>query len=113
MMPQIYKAIEDAVAHGVPPQYIAYGLIQAGWPPVFVNDAVQAWLASHGKFTAKTEFKTWLKKYHGAAFMSVVIITILNVIRSTRAAKSRSKDRISFSNARSFGRFIAHIISVK
>ena len=49
MMQKIYGAIEDLVAQGAPTQYIPYALITAGWPPSLVNQAVEAWMESHGR----------------------------------------------------------------
>ena len=64
MMPKLYEAIETLVARGVPTQYVPSALIQAGWPPELVNQAVDAWMTTHGRSLHKTDFKIWLKKYH-------------------------------------------------
>ena len=83
MMPQIYEAIEQAVAQGVPPQYIASILIQAGWPQALVNEAIEAWTSSHGRFNKRTDFKNWLKKYHKKAFPSVLLMVFMGVLNSS------------------------------
>lgn len=80
MMPKIYNAIENLVAQGTPSQYIPYILISSGWPPSLVNQAVDAWLTSHGRATHKTEFNIWLKKYYRLATPAVVIVVIINLI---------------------------------
>lgn len=82
MYPQLYQAIENALAQGVPPRYISYGLIQAGWPAVMVNDALDAYLASHGQIQHTTAFSKWLKKYHRQAVPGVIIMVVLNTIAS-------------------------------
>ncbi len=83
MMPQIYEAIEKAIADGVRPQYLAGMLIYKGYPSAVVNQAVNAWLQSHGRLQQKTDFKDWLKKYKGKAFGSMIIIVIIGVICSS------------------------------
>ena len=80
MMPKIYSAIENLVAAGTPSQYIPYILISSGWPPSLVNQAVDAWLTSHGRSMHKTEFKSWLRKYYRLAIPAVVIVVIINLI---------------------------------
>ena len=80
MMPKIYAAIEESVAKGVPPQYISYNLIKAGWPPALVNQALSAWMDSHGRTLHKTDFKAWVKKYQKIAVPSIVIVVIINLI---------------------------------
>lgn len=82
MMPKIYEAIENAVASGVEPQYIAYTLIREGWPPALVNQALEAWMLAHGRKLHKTGFKEWLKKYHRKAVPAIVIVVIINLIAS-------------------------------
>lgn len=80
MMPKLYEAIEDLVAKGAPTQYIPSMLIQAGWPPALVNQAVDAWMSAHGRSLQKTGFKDWLKKYYRLAIPAVVIVVIINLI---------------------------------
>ncbi len=83
MMPKIYKEIEDSVAAGVAPQYIAANLIQRGWPPAVVNEAVSAWLAAHGRLQHKTVFKQWLKKYKRRALPATAAIVLISVVSSS------------------------------
>lgn len=80
MMPKIYAAIEDAVAKGVQPQYIAYVLIREGWPAALVNQAFEAWMLAHGRAIKKTGFKDWLKKYHKRAVPAVFIVVVISLI---------------------------------
>jgi ABC-type bacteriocin/lantibiotic exporter with double-glycine peptidase domain len=85
MMPQIYKAIEDAVAKGVPQQAIGPTLVKNGFPAAMVHQAVEAWLSSHGRMQKRTEFKQWLKKYKSKALPATVVIVIISVISSSIA----------------------------
>ena len=62
MMPKLYEAIEMAVASGVSTPMLPDVLIEAGWPPELVNQAVDAWLKAHGRKTEVTGFKVWLKQ---------------------------------------------------
>ncbi len=55
MMPRIYAEIEAAIARGVAPQYVSDALISIGYPPSLVNQALDAWLLSHGRLTQKTD----------------------------------------------------------
>ncbi len=80
MMPKIYNSIESLVAQGTPTQYIPYILISSGWPPALVNQAVDAWLTSHGRAMHRTEFKSWLKKYYRLAIPAVIVVVIINLI---------------------------------
>ena len=80
MMQKIYGAIEDLVAQGAPTQYIPYALITAGWPPSLVNQAVEAWMESHGRAQHKTEFRVWLKKYYRMALPAVFVVVFINLI---------------------------------
>ncbi len=82
MYPQLYQAIETAVSQGIPPRYIEYGLLQAGWPPQAVKEALNAWLQSHGQVQETTDFKAWVKKYYRQALPAVVVMVILNSISS-------------------------------
>lgn len=80
MMPKLYEAIETLVARGVPTQYVPSALIQAGWPPELVNQAVDAWMTTHGRSLHKTDFKNWLKKYYRIAAPAVVVVVFINLI---------------------------------
>lgn len=80
MMPKLYESIEILVAQGTPTQYIPYMLIKAGWPEDLVNQAVGAWMTSHGRSLNKTEFKEWVKKYHRIALPAVIVVVIINLI---------------------------------
>ena len=80
MMPKLYEAIETLVARGVPTQYVPSALIQAGWPPELVNQAVDAWMTTHGRSLHKTDFKIWLKKYHKIALPAVGVVVLINLI---------------------------------
>src|SRR5581483_574088 len=82
MMEQLYAQIEEAVAGGAPPQYLAAQLIQRGWPPRMVNEAVSAWLSAHGRLQHKTDFKAWLKKYRIKALPSTLILVLISVLSS-------------------------------
>lgn len=80
MMPKLYEAIESVVGQGVPTQYVPSVLIQAGWPPELVNQAVDAWMTTHGRSLHKTDFKNWVKKYYKLATPAVVIVVLINLI---------------------------------
>ncbi|MEZ6330510.1 MAG: ABC transporter ATP-binding protein [Candidatus Saccharimonadales bacterium] len=80
MMPKLYEAIEALVAQGVPSQYIPNALIQAGWPPNLVNQAVDAWMVTHGRKLQRTDFKNWVKKYHRMALPAVGVVVFINLI---------------------------------
>lgn len=82
MMPKIYASIEQAVARGVPPQYIASTLIGQGWPPAVVNEAVNAWLSSHGRLHQKTGFRDWLKKYKRRALPATAAVVSISIVSS-------------------------------
>lgn len=84
-MPKIYAAIEAAIASGVPPQYVAANLIQQGWPASVVNEALSAWLNSHGRLQQKTGFGAWLKKYRHKALPAMLTVTTLSIISSSIA----------------------------
>lgn len=79
-MPKLYEAIENLVAQGTPTQYIPYLLTQAGWPEELVNQAVEAWMSSHGRSLHKTDFKQWVKKYQRKAVPAVIIVVIINLV---------------------------------
>src|SRR3989344_7122680 len=83
MMPKIYAAIEAAIAEGTPPQYVAANLIGQGWPPSLVNEAVNAWLISHGRLHQKTGFREWLKKYKHKALTATMAAVSISVISSS------------------------------
>lgn len=80
MMQKIYEAIDNAVASGVQPQYIAYTLIRQGWPPALVNQAFEAWMLAHGRAIKKTGFKDWIKKYHRRAIPAIIIVVIISLV---------------------------------
>lgn len=82
-MPRIYADIESAIAAGTPPQYVAANLISQGWPPELVNEALNAWLASHGRLQKKTVFKEWLKKYRRKALPAIIALVTISVISSS------------------------------
>src|SRR3989344_1336566 len=83
MMPKIYAAIEAAIASGTPPQYVAANLIGQGWPPGMVNEALNAWLSSHGRLQQKTGFRDWLKKYKHKALPAIITLVTISVISSS------------------------------
>ena len=83
MMPKIYAAIEAAIASGTPPQYVAANLIGQGWPPGMVNEALNAWLSSHGRLQQKTGFRDWLKKYKRRALPAIITLVTISVISSS------------------------------
>jgi len=82
MMPQIYQAIEDAIAHGVPPNMVGDSLAGAGWPPELVRQAVEVWMESHGRAAKTTAFKDWLKKYHHRARPAVAAAVVLGLLQA-------------------------------
>lgn len=82
MMPQIYEAIEKAIASGVPHNQLSPLLSRQGWPPALVNEAINAWLLSHGRAVKKTEFTNWLKKYKRQATPYIFIVLIFGLISS-------------------------------
>jgi ABC-type bacteriocin/lantibiotic exporter with double-glycine peptidase domain len=83
MMPRIYSAIEAAIANGTPPQYVAAQLIAKGWPPNVVNEALNAWMVSHGRSQHKTGFKDWVAKYKRKALPATVIVVAVSVFSSS------------------------------
>lgn len=85
MYPELYQAIEDSVAKGVPPRAIVYGLMQAGWPQQAVNDTMNSWLITHGRAQKTTGFKNWLKKYRRQALPALIVMVVLNTISSAIA----------------------------
>ena len=82
-MPEIYEAIEKAIAAGIAPQYLSDTLIKQGWPPGLINDAVNAWLSSHGRLQHKTDFKAWIKKYRQKALPATILIVGMSVVSSS------------------------------
>lgn len=82
MMPKIYESIERAVANGVQPQYLAAVVIAQGYPPVVVNEAVNAWLSAHGRLHHKTAFREWLRKYKRKALPATTAVISISVISS-------------------------------
>ncbi|OGL38836.1 hypothetical protein A3J32_00835 [Candidatus Saccharibacteria bacterium RIFCSPLOWO2_02_FULL_46_7] len=83
MMPKLYAAIEAAIASGTPPQYLASTLTSQGWPPAMVNQAINAYLASHGRLQQKTGFRDWVKKYKHKALPAVITLVVISVISSS------------------------------
>lgn len=83
MMPKIYEAIETAVSKGVPTEYLAENLKEQGLPPIMVDEAVKAWLTSHGRLQQKTDFKTWLKKYKRRALPATIGLIFTSVLSSS------------------------------
>ncbi len=83
MMPRIYGAIERAIANGTPPQYVAAQLVAQGWPPNVVNEALNAWLVSHGRLQKKTGFQDWLKKYKRKALPATAVVVGVSVVSSS------------------------------
>jgi ATP-binding cassette subfamily B protein len=83
MMPKIYDAIEELIGRGVPPQYLADVLLQTGWPPVLVNQAITEWLKAHGRLHQKIDFKIWLKKYNKKALPAIIVMVVINTINSS------------------------------
>lgn len=85
MMPKLYEAIEMAVASGVKPNMLADVLTKLGWPQELVNQAVEAWLKSHGRKVETTDFKHWIKKYYRKALPSVFIVVFLGMVQAAVA----------------------------
>lgn len=83
MMPKMYQAIEEAIAKGIPPQYVASTLIQSGWPPALVNEGLSAWLSAHGRLHKKTGFRDWLKRYKHKALTATIVLVTISVISSS------------------------------
>jgi ATP-binding cassette, subfamily B, bacterial len=82
MMPQIYGAIERAIASGVPPNMIGDTLAEQGWPPELVKQALEAWLSSHGRLKKTTAFNEWVKKYHHRARPAVAVVVMLSLVQA-------------------------------
>lgn len=83
MMNQIYEEIDKLIAAGVQPQYIGAQLIQKGWPSALVNEAINAYLVTHGRIQQKTDFKAWLKKYKRRAIPATTIMVFVSVLSSS------------------------------
>lgn len=83
MMPDIYAAIEAGVAKGIPPQAIVDALIQRGYPSDLVNQALNAWLLSHGRSQQKTGFKEWINKYKTKAIPGIIVTVLIGTITSS------------------------------
>lgn len=83
MMPELYGAIEKAIADGTPPQYVAANLVAQGWPSAAVNEALTAWLTSHGRLQHKTGFRDWLKKYKRRALPATAAVVSISVLTSS------------------------------
>ncbi|HVO86852.1 MAG TPA: ABC transporter ATP-binding protein [Candidatus Binatia bacterium] len=83
MNPEIYVAIDKAIASGVPPQYVASVLVQQGWPINLVIEATNGWMATHGRVHKKTDFKQWLGKYKRKALGSTILLITLSVLSSS------------------------------
>lgn len=82
MNPQLDKAINDAIAEGVQPLYLADSLVQQGWPAEDVNQALEVWLQAHAPQQKTDKFKTWVKKYYKLAIPGVAAMVVLNTISS-------------------------------
>lgn len=82
-MEKIYAAIEEAVSKGVPPEYIANNLKMQGLPAQLVDEAVKAWLGSHGRAHEKTDFITWLKRYKRRALSATILMVLVSTISSS------------------------------
>lgn len=78
---KLQEAIELYSQQGIPPQYIAHSLVEAGWPEALVNREVNNWLINNkGKRTLN--FKIWLKKYQQKALPAVIALTFVGTINS-------------------------------
>lgn len=84
-MPRIYKAIDEAMASGVPRQTIAPNLVKNGYPPALVYEAVEAWMRANDRSEKNIGYKQWLKKYKSQARPLMVVILLLSIIASAIA----------------------------
>jgi ATP-binding cassette, subfamily B, bacterial len=82
MMPELYAAIDVAVAGGVPTNMINDVLIRAGWPPALVDQAVDSWLRANGRKVIKTGFREWLSRYHKKARPAVAIVVVIGMVQA-------------------------------
>ena len=82
MMPKLYAAIEQAMNEGVPINLIGETLVKQGWQPDVVKQALDAWMASHGRQTKTTAFKDWLARYHKKARGAVVLVVSIGVVQA-------------------------------
>ncbi len=82
MYEKLYQSIDQLVSEGIPLDTIPYGLVRLGWPQTLVDEAFNNWINANGRKYQKTDFKTWLKKYHKKALPAVFAMVILNTIAS-------------------------------
>jgi ABC-type bacteriocin/lantibiotic exporter with double-glycine peptidase domain len=82
MMPQIFQAIDTAVAQGVPPNMVGDTLAQQGWPPELIKQALESWMGNHGYDKKTTAFKDWVKKYHHRARPAVAAVVFLSLLQA-------------------------------
>lgn len=82
MVPQIYDAIERAVAQGMSPEEAARVLIGEGMPEKLVNEVTQNWMQSHGRSHPKTSFSEFIKTYKQKAYTALIIIGSLGIFGS-------------------------------
>ncbi len=80
MNPELYQAIEKAVADGVPPTMLASTLSTAGWPVEMVNQAIETWMSARGANIKVTGFKEWVKKYQLRARPAIAVVVFLGMI---------------------------------
>lgn len=82
--PRMLDAIDESVKREIPMQYIAYGLVTAGWPQSLVNASINEWLRlnAYGRTGKRTDFTNWLKKYKKASRRYVIIMSLVNVVGS-------------------------------
>ena len=83
MMPKIYETLEASVANGQDPHFVAAELVQQGLPQNLVNEALQAWLKTHGRAPTTTSFKNWLKKYKRRALPATILMVFISVLSSS------------------------------
>lgn len=83
MHPQLSKAIDEAVAKGTPPRYIAFELIDAGWPPPMVHQALDDWLLTHDiSFEQRVKFDAWLHEYTKRGRASVLLLGLVSGLQT-------------------------------
>ena len=83
MMPKIYETLEQSVANGQDPHFVAAELVQQGLPQNLVNEALEAWLKTHGRAPTTTSFLAWLKKYKRKALPATILLVFMSVLSSS------------------------------
>jgi ABC-type bacteriocin/lantibiotic exporter with double-glycine peptidase domain len=82
MPPELNAAIDRAISDGVPLSLLADTLASQGWPADVAQQAVNEWLALHGRQTKTTGFKEWLNRYHRQARRAVALVVVIGMIQA-------------------------------